>query len=627
MLTLAALARRSEYALHLPADHDRTGDDGVVVDRAALLTRADWPAESFAGTLLVCEPGGIDPGRAATVLRRLAGQRAAGLVVADAEGRALPAGLVAAARQAGLPVLRSTEPVPVWRHTLIPRISEQRLRSADRHALRLGRLLDHVAPGRRSDPAELIAWLSGELGADIRLTEAGHPHPPGDTALSPAALCHPVAGTGRVLTARRPLPWSAPEAELLRRAAAVLAPAPPSPAGPVREGRAARLTASLRAARLAAFQALMTGHIESAQRILGPLSPGLLDTGEAQIAVVDCAAGPRDEVFALVEARLDADGNGLAVRCPAFESHIIVVAPRPAPGAGEAPALGRLRSLVAGNGLLSLGISPVLPVEDIGSGYGMAYDALATARISPARAATAAGTPGLLEALDPVAAGRWATALLAPVLGRRGHDQQLSTVGLGLEFEVSAAGRILGIHRNTLSRRVRGMLRATGLDPDRALDRVTLSLALQIHALHGPAPTAGAVPPLAGLFAGERVTAWAAAALAPLRQAATDRRTTDGETLLRTLRVWAALDFRVDAAARETGLYPATVRSHIRAAEGQLGWMLLSALPTGHLATDEDAPRKQSGVRNLAVALQATPGSPALLLPDPVHAAGEPSPS
>ncbi|PZT72195.1 MULTISPECIES: hypothetical protein [unclassified Streptomyces] len=90
MLTLAALARRSEYALHPPAGHDRTGDDSVPVDRAALLTRADWPGESFAGTLLVCEPDSIAPDRAATVLGRLADRRAAGLVVADAEGRALP---------------------------------------------------------------------------------------------------------------------------------------------------------------------------------------------------------------------------------------------------------------------------------------------------------------------------------------------------------------------------------------------------------------------------------------------------------------------------------------------------------------------------------------------------------
>ncbi|PZT72196.1 MULTISPECIES: helix-turn-helix domain-containing protein [unclassified Streptomyces] len=365
----------------------------------------------------------------------------------------------------------------------------------------------------------------------------------------------------------------------------------------------------------------MTGHIESAQRILGPLSPGLLDTEDAQIAIIDCAAGPRDEVFARVKSRLDDEGNGLAVRCPAFEGHIIVVAPRPDPGAPEAPAVARLRTLVADNGLLSLGISPVLPVEEIGNGYSMAYDAIATARISPTRAATATGTPGLLEALDPAGARQWATALLSPVLGRRGGDQQLSTVGLGLEFEVSAASRILGIHRNTLSRRVRGMLQATGLDPDRTLDRISLSLALQIHALHGPAPrpAAGTVPGLAGLVDREPVTTWAAAALAPLRQDHTDRRTTDGGTL----RAWAALDFRVDATARETGLYAATVRSHIRTAEGQLDWMLLSALPTGHLTTDEDAPRKQSGLRHLAVALQATPGSPPLRLPDPVHAGGE----
>ncbi|KIF04050.1 hypothetical protein PL81_20885 [Streptomyces sp. RSD-27] len=165
------------------------------------------------------------------------------------------------------------------------------------------------------------------------------------------------------------------------------------------------------------------------------------------------------------------------------------------------------------------------------------------------------------------------------------------------------------------------MLRATGLATDRTADRITLSLALQIHALHGPAtdPAPHPTPALAHLLAQPPVTDWAATALAPLGQERTDQRTTSSDTLARTLRTWAHEDFRVETTAQRLNLYPATVRGHIRTAEALLGWMLLSHLPTGLLPDGKDAPGKQSGLRNLAVALQAGPGTPRTTLPDPTE--------
>ncbi|WP_030247488.1 helix-turn-helix domain-containing protein [Streptomyces sp. NRRL S-350] len=606
MLTLAALARQPEYFLH-PLDTAVSGDR--VVDRAELLTPCDRPARP-SGTLLVCSSDTIDIGQARAWLRHLAEQGAAGLVLASDAPAPAQGPLLEAARHAALPLFASGAPVATWRHTLISRITELRRQATDRHAVRLAHLLDHL--GNDSAPAgDLLDWLARELDAEVSLQLP--------TAVLPAAggtftSTHPLRDNDRLLTARRHHPFSASDRDLLARSATVLTIRRRTsvPAGDT------VLAETLHAVRLAAFQALMTGHIEPAQRILGPLSPYLLDTDDVQIAIIDCAGTSRDETFARAETLLC--DTGFAVRCPAFDGHIIIVVPHHDPNLPEAPAVTALRPLAADRShRLSLGISPTLPLEDTATGYALAHDAIATARISPTRAAVAPRTPGLLDALDPPTAQQWATTLLQPVLNQRSAKQQLSTVTLGLEFDVSAASRILGIHRNTLSRRIHTTLRATGLATDRTADRITLSLALQIHALHGPAtdPFPHPAPTLAHLLAQPPVTHWATAALAPLNQECTDQRTTRGDTLARTLRTWTHQDFRVDTTAQRLNLYPATVRGHLHTSEALLGWMLLSNLPTGPLPDDEDAPGKQSGLRNLAAALQAAPGTPRTALPDP----------
>ncbi|WP_327576970.1 hypothetical protein [Streptomyces sp. NBC_00145] len=279
---------------------------------------------------------------------------------------------------------------------------------------------------------------------------------------------------------------------------------------------AAKVQESIRALRLSVFQALMAGQIEAVQRILSPLNgprcgddAGMhrrlwrrpLDEGFERVRDLVFAqqfdeglARRRDEVFAPIEARIG--DIGLAVRCPVFDGHVIVVAPHPDPSTHEAPAITALRSFVADGGTyLSLGMSPVLPMVEIADGYGMAYEAIATARISGSRAAPATTAAGLLGALPQAAALQWATSLLGPVLSqKKGAAQYLPPVAMALEFEVAGASKIFAIHRNTLSRRVRSTMQATGLDSARALDRITLSLALQIHTMHGPAPAQSASP-------------------------------------------------------------------------------------------------------------------------------------
>ncbi|MGW7415775.1 helix-turn-helix domain-containing protein [Streptomyces sp. NPDC054863] len=616
MFTLADLARRPEYVLH-PLHTAAPGDR--VVDRAELITPSDGPGNP-AGTLLICTPDTIDTGQARNWLRRLGDRGAAGLILAAATPSSVPRPLIEAARYAELPLFASGAPVALWRRTLIPKITEHRRQAADQHAARLGHLLDHL--DNDGPPVDdLLDWLAHELHAEVSLRgatrhplpTAGHRPPAAESA---STSTHPLGDSGRFLTARRHHAFSTSDRDLLARCASVLAIRRHAsvPAGTT------VLAETLRAVRLAAFQALMVGHIEAAQRILGPLSPHLLDTEDVQVAIMDCTGASRDETLARVEALLP--DTGIAVRCPAFDGHIVVLAPQPDLDLAEAPAVTALRPLVADpSRRLSLGISPTLPVEDIATGFGLAHDAIATARISTTRTAVASLTPGLLDALDPALAQQWATTLLQPVLDRRGAGQQLSTIALGLEFEVSAASRILGIHRNTLSRRIRATLHATGLACDRAADRITLALALQIHALHGPAGDAAArpTPALAHLLTQPPVTEWATTALAPLGKQRTDRRTTGGDALTQTLRTWTDKDFRVDATARRLSLYPATVRSHIRTAEAHLGWMLLPASPAGRTPDDADTPSKQSGLRSLAAAVQATSGTPRPSLPDPTQ--------
>ncbi|MEU3910257.1 helix-turn-helix domain-containing protein [Streptomyces sp. NPDC029721] len=609
MLTLAALTRQPEYLLH---PLHTAGPEDRVVDRAELLMPGERPAR-LAGTLLICSPDTVDIGHAHDWLRHWADQGAAGLVlVAEAAPRP-PRPLLEAARHAALPLLASGAPVAAWRRTLIPQVAEHRRQEADRHAARLAHLLDYLDSD--SSPAgDLLDWLARQLDAEVSLQRDSRISvPPSGRRLSAAdstfTSVHSLRDDDLLLTAHRHHPFSTADQDLLARSAMVLTTRRRTsvPAG------GTLLAETLHAVHLAAFQALMTGHIESAQRILGPLLPYLLDTDDVQIAIVNCADTSRDEVLARVETLLS--DTGLAARCPAFDGHIVVVAPHRDPGLPEAPAVTALRRLVADRSRrLSLGISPSLPLQDTATGFALAYDAIAAARLSPTRAAVAPLTPGLLDALDLPAAQQWATVLLQPVL-----SHQLSTVALGLEFEVSAASRILGIHRNTLSRRIHTVLRATGLATDRTADRITLSLALQIHALHGPAtdPAPHPTPTLAHLLAQPPVTDWAATALAPLGRQRTDQRTTSSDTLARTLRTWAHEDFRVDTTAQRLNLYPATVRGHVRTAEALLGWILLSNVPTGLLPDDKDAPGKQSGLRNLAVALQAGPGTPRTTLPDP----------
>ena len=84
------------------------------------------------------------------------------------------------------------------------------------------------------------------------------------------------------------------------------------------------------------------------------------------------------------------------------------------------------------------------------------------------------------------AARAWAARVLDPVLSMpRGGRQLLETAALAVEFEVSVAADVSGVHRNTVARRVRQVFDAVGLDHDRVLDRVVLSLAAQIAGRYG----------------------------------------------------------------------------------------------------------------------------------------------
>jgi hypothetical protein len=357
---------------------------------------------------------------------------------------------------------------------------------------------------------------------------------------------------------------------------------------------------ALRGVRLSAFQLLMTGHTVAAQRVAAGIEGSLLDSDAVRVFILDCARAARDTVLA--EAELSLAEKALTVRCPAYQRHLIFLAPQQAADRAE-EGLHLLMRTFAEHRVL-LGGSLVHPLEAVPDAYGEALDSLTRAGRNPDRVAMATRTTGIVDVLAPDAARAWATDLLRPVLAMpRGGREMLETTAMAVEFEMSATARVIGVHRNTVTRRVRQVFDAVGLDQDGVLDRVVLSLAARVLARYGEddrfgrgaGPGAVAVPDLHTLLSEPALRTWADKALRPL---ADDRR-----DLLRTVREWVRHGCRFEPAAEALGVAAKTVRSRIRASELLLERDLFGELPVG--APDESEHRLAS-VRPLAVALYAT---------------------
>jgi hypothetical protein len=606
VLTLKDLAANAEFGVVAVAGgaHD--------VDRALILSSVEWIGAKIERALIVTDRGVARPDH---LVRTLAAGGAAGLALAGTTpDDPLVAELSKTAAAHRLPLLTSTRTLAEWRE-LAPRVADLGTDLVRRQHARLAALLDHLpAPDtdEHTTVRRLTAFLARQLDADVLVNSDT-----GVLAATPTTapvVLAPVLGVRTTSAQVTPQGRYAQTVPLTGDGAATLVLATREPVGAAEQGLVAytakALTLALaglreqhsaravgdaiRGVRLSAFQLLMTGNAVPAQRVMAGISHGLLDSDTARVYIVDCNRASRDAVMAEAErALLD---QALMVRCPAYRHHVIVVAPQH-PDKDPEKRLHQLLETFSEDRVL-LGGSLAHPMDEVSDAYGEALDSLTRAGYSPDRVAMATRTTGIIDVLPPDAARAWASQLLRPVLMLpRGGQQVLETTAMALEFEISAAARIIGVHRNTVTRRVRQVFDEVGLDHDRIMHRVVLSLAAQIVGRYGgdldAAP--GPAPDLHELLAGPALAAWAVKALSPL---ADDRR-----GLLRTVRAWICNDCRVESTAVELGIATKTVRSHIRAAEPLLERDLITGLPKE--APDESEHRLAS-IRPLAVALYAT---------------------
>ncbi|MER5226253.1 hypothetical protein [Streptomyces flaveus] len=647
MLTLGDLCAEPDFSLRVVDGSPPAADR--VVDAVRVLPGTSWdrdPLGDVGDELVVIRPFGDGPAdrqwgkdAAERLVRELARQRATALVVAVGRhgAAAVPAAIRVSAGRRNVPLLTTTKTLQEW-SDLAPRLREYRRRHAEWQAEQLAALLNRL-PDRLADADVTVMqrvadWLAAALEAEVLVSDpqrgvlAASPETAPGTfapllvgrsvepsgALSPNTRFVPLAGggSGTVLAVAASRPFDDAGTDLTRHAAKVL--------GLIDQAgrRHHQVAYAERELRLSAFQLLMIGEEAAAQRVMAPLAPGLLDMESIRVYVIDCAEEDR-EITARLGERAVAD-HALLVRCPAFNHLIVVDLARDGdPGKSYEPGnpydpsdtAEALRRIVASLPSHRMGGSRTHELGEVADAYEEARTALAVAGQLPDRVALAEERMHLVDVLPPKTARRWAGTLLHPLLtlpmSRR--DQLLRTLDLGLELRHKAAGRLLGIHRNTVTHRITTCFDLLGLDRDRVLNQVVVSAALKIVIAHGhddlsTDPEADFV----AMVSVSEVRAWAESFLRPL--------TDDPRDLPRTLRAWLENDTHVESTATALDISPVTVRAHLRTAAPLIQRELTLDLDADSLPdTDEHV---LSGVRPLAFALHATTGRP--LLPGrPVH--------
>lgn len=603
MFSLRDLSAIPEFGLGSGVGTDRE------VHRALILSGSRSIGTKVDKALVVSDIPGL--GNADPLVRALAAGHAAALVVVGTPADGVPAELREAAARHRFPVLTSTRPLSAWKSGLAQSVLELSVDRARRHAARLGSLLEQLKASpdtvgnisgllaRELDAEVVVAGGSGILAAEPPaaplalasvIQRPDRPHQTTPTGLFARTV--PLSGDHVLIVATKE-PSARADSEVVNHAASLLAFA----LAPAARETGEHLTAAVRGVRLSALQLLMTGHALHARRVMAGVAPGMLDSESARVFIVDCARADRDTVMAEVERVVEQ--HALAVRCPAFHQHIIVVEPQHEGHDAE----HRLREMRAAFGMadVAVGGSTVRPLEEVGSAYGEAADALTRASHHPERTVIVSSrVPGLIDVLPAGPAYAWAGRFLRPILSLPHEGRQiLEATAMALEFRTSAAARVMGVHRNTVARRVAQVCSAVGVNPERTLDRITLSLAIQVVMT---LPRDNSAPAhevsLHDVLTHPQVHAWADRALRPL---ADDRR-----DLVRTLRAWVLAEFNADAAAADLGIATKTVRAHIRAAEALLERDLVDGLPQDAEESDE---QRLSGIRPLTVALYATGGS------------------
>ncbi|MET9669657.1 helix-turn-helix domain-containing protein [Streptomyces sp. NPDC006475] len=549
------------------------------------------------GALLLVHPtsgGQIDDALALAierVLPALAKYRAAGLVlvVPDHSALALRPSLKAAAGRLRIPLLSTTAGAATW-DSAHASIRDCRLQYAERQVERLTGLMGTL-PAQWADATALASitdWLSDALEAqvlvsepergvlsaapDIAAEQLTHPigRDPGEIDSSNRAAVQsgihtrvvsiaPTRQGEAVLTVSADRPFDEADNLLITHAAKVL--------GLVDQAQRdyATITQSAREARSISYQLLMNGETDKAQRVMQGLSVGLTDAAGARVYIIDCGSGGQREL-SIRRCELAATGRAMVVRCPAEESHIVIVEPvqgpqRDSSQAGIAPDLQRLVLSLTGH---HLGGSGHRLLTMIAAAREEALTALRLTKHVREPYALAEGDTNLVDLLDPKGARSWALRQLAPIrqeLAPPQAEQLERTLSVAFNHPRTIAARILEVHRNTVATRLNRAGELLDRDLNRILNRVVVGLAIDVVACpdhaHGEA-AAGRIE-LSDLLTSPPVRSWAETLLEPV---IADRR-----KLSRTLTTWLETDQNVEKTATSLGLSEATIRNHLKTIE------------------------------------------------------------
>ncbi|CAM5668741.1 helix-turn-helix domain-containing protein (plasmid) [Streptomyces viridifaciens] len=570
--------------------------------------------------------------RLMTALRR---SGAAGVAVALPPGALPPPSVRAAARQHGVPLLSISDDPAHWltlHNTLTAQNHDRAMRTAELHQ-RLLEQAHHL--GRPDGTQRMVAWLASFTDAYVAVLGAAGPATacgpaPAPDVLAPAReTIEDLARTGRGaaavdadglqirLFAIGPRTAGDPgPSHVLAVAAPAHAFTPETNTATARILDLLALQASIEAAaierrrlrrgeagvRQAVLQLLMTGHVTDAQRTVEGLSPGVLDTDECRVFILRTRHADRTAV--IQDCQDAVAGSALVSACPAFPDQVIVVVPH---GGTEQQVVDGLTAVTRKAPNRYLGGSATRQLAETDEAYIDASRALIVAERVAERVHLYAAEVQLSHILD-ARADAWARAYLAPLLNLPGKRREplLATLPVGLHFTPAAAARILGsTHRNTVARRLKEAGEVLGIDLQDIRQRSALALALELRTRAERLPEEPAEPAaLEEILRADEVRRWADRFLQPLR---TDRR-----PLTTTLKAWVRANSAIEATAEALGVNPATVRSHLRAAERLLQRRLvtgtsldLDAVPD----TDAEAVSGVVGAHDVVLALSIPSGA------------------
>ncbi|MFI7005234.1 helix-turn-helix domain-containing protein [Streptomyces sp. NPDC050145] len=335
--------------------------------------------------------------------------------------------------------------------------------------------------------------------------------------------------------------------------------------------------AKARQVRFAVLQALLSGDVLLARRMTTGAVPPLLEAGRLRLHLLHCPPGDRERIVLALQDPSGYHGSDLMVQCPVFKEHLIcLIADADGEGPGrEVPGRARgraatLHRLVHDNPHYALGVSAPHPLTDTAAAYSQAAHALSAARTLPDRVAHHHGRSPLEGVLPREPALAWARAFLQPLGQAPRISADITLLSLGMPRV--AVARLLELSRNTVAAHIRRVEQALAVDLGDVRARAALHLALALDATRTPCaadPPPGPPAALDDILRTERAAAWAHSRLSPLA----DRHR-------RTLEAWIDADTDAQRAAHTLGISRNTVRTHLRAAEAELGLDLLT-LGTG----------------------------------------------